>query len=177
VPIHDLIISFVGGSDWADVDVEIKCLGITDECAEWINCEVPECPGSTGGDDTLHDVSDVAHGQQHKYLDESWMVRSGSCYLANHGHDMAGQVAEKLGLGDGRYEVTPEFDDGTLTDLVLVDCRPKPSDDELFGDLLPDLDPPDLPVPSRSSRKVRVRVRRDQRTPGTAPNSSAVDRG
>lgn len=101
-------------------DVEIECPGVTDACAEWIECKVADCPANTGGDDTFYDVSDVAHGEQHRYIDDTWMIRTGFCYAENHGHDAAGQFVERHQLGAGRYEVVPEFDDGILNDFVMV---------------------------------------------------------
>ena len=121
---HVLEIVATPALDDGDFDVEIKCPGVTDVCAEWMECKVDECPGRDGDDDALSDTSGVAHGEEHQYID-GWMVRSGNCWLINHGHSAAAEIAEDKKLRPGRYQVTPEFEDGQLADLHLVTTAPK----------------------------------------------------
>ncbi len=122
MPNHVLTIKIdVPHDDYADMDVSIECPGVTDACAEWQECQVNGCPGTTGDD---FEEGNVAHGVRHRNIEGCWMTRSGFCFAENHGHDAAVQMAERLGLDAGRYEVVPEFDDGTLSDFVLVASRP-----------------------------------------------------
>ena len=99
-------------------DAEIECHGVTDACAEWTECRVAECPGNTGQDDTLWDVSDMAHGVQHRYIyndaGDFWGVRSGGCYAMNRNDADAQEFAEEHNLGSGRYAVDVEIDDSTV---------------------------------------------------------------
>ena len=126
MPNHVLTIKIdVPHGAYADMDVSIECPGVTDACAEWVECPDGDCPGYGGRDDEFED-GNRAHGEEHRNIDGAWMIRSGFCFAENHGHDAAGQMAERLSLGIGRYEVIPEFDDGTLNDFVLVATRPKP---------------------------------------------------
>lgn len=102
-----------------DVDFTVKCHGVTDACAEWTECKQADCPGNTGGDDTLYDVSPIAHGQEHRYFDETtatgyWAVRTGGCWAENNGHAAAEEFAEEQGLADGTYDVDVEVDDSTV---------------------------------------------------------------
>ena len=126
--IHTLIIG-ADPLEPADPDLftyEIHCPGVTDACRLWVGCEVPECPGNTGGDDTLYDVSDVAHGQKHRYIDESWMVQTDHCYLvsADEMPDAASFLVTKAGLSAGEYQVGHDFDEGRIADLHLPDPQP-----------------------------------------------------
>lgn len=124
--VHTLIIKVSGndvdGEGW-DVDYSIECPGVSNACRMWTECDVPECPGRTGQDDTLYDVSDIAHGQPHKYIDDSWMVPTDTCYLiiADELPDAAGYLASKQNLGAGRYQVGHDFDEGTIADLHLIE--------------------------------------------------------
>jgi hypothetical protein len=122
---HTLVIEVSGndvdGEGW-DVDYSIECPGVTDACRMWVGCDIPDCPGNTGDDDTLYDVSNIAHGKPHKYIDDSWMVPTDTCYLiaADELPDAAEFLATKDGLVPGRYAVGHDFDDGRLADLHLA---------------------------------------------------------
>jgi hypothetical protein len=107
-------------------DYEVHCPGVTDACRLWVGCEVPECPGSTGGDDTLYDVSDVAHGQKHRYINDSWMVPTDGCYLvaADEMPDAAAFLVTKADLGAGEYKIGHDFDDGRIADFQLIEKVP-----------------------------------------------------
>lgn len=102
-------------------DIDIECPGVTDVCAEWVECGVAECTMPAEYNHSSRDA--LGHGVEHRWFREPsiWGVRSGFCFAAIHGHDIAGEVAERLRLGAGRYEVDPEFEDGSLQDLALVD--------------------------------------------------------
>lgn len=109
-----------------DVDYAVECPGVTTACAEWVLCKVAECPGNNGGDDTLYDVSNVAHGVEHRYVDSSsggfWGVQSGACYIvgADEMPDAADYLATKEELGAGRYLVGHDFDEGRIADFQLI---------------------------------------------------------
>ncbi|GGN38979.1 hypothetical protein FHR83_006819 [Actinoplanes campanulatus] len=104
---------------------DITCHGVTDNCAEWTECKIAECPGNTGQDDTLYDVSPYAHGQEHRRFDEQaaddyWAVRTGHCWAENHGDAEAEEFAEKQQLGAGEYAVAVVVDDTSMT-ITFVD--------------------------------------------------------
>lgn len=99
-------------------DVDIECPGVTDACAEWIECMISTCPGKT--DSSLFGEGDVGHGVQHRNIQGAWMVRSGFCFAENHGHGVASEFVERHELGAGRHEVIPEFEDDTLVDFAPV---------------------------------------------------------
>ncbi len=114
---HTLIVSRDPDPQYGP-DAEIRCNGVTETCAEWVECKVAECPANTGGDDTLYDVSDVAHGQQHRYFDQQpygfWAVRSGGCYAESRNDADAQEFAEEQKLGSGEYPVNVEVDASTV---------------------------------------------------------------
>lgn len=101
---------------------EIDCPGVTDACRMWTVCNVVDCPGRTGDDDTLYDVSNIAHGQPHRYIDDGWMVPTDTCYLiaADEMPDVAADMVAKESIGPGSYRVDHDFDDGRLSILALV---------------------------------------------------------
>jgi hypothetical protein len=104
-------------------EVSIECPGVTDACAEWVECSVAGC---TVPREYNHEARDaLGHGAEHRWFRELsiWGVRSGFCFVVNHGHGVGGEVAERSQLGVGPYEVEPEFEDGSLQDLVLVGER------------------------------------------------------
>jgi hypothetical protein len=101
-------------------EVSIECPGVTDACAEWVECVVASC---TVPAEYNHDARDaLGHGVAHRWFREPsiWATRSPFCFVVNHGHDIAGEVAERNQLGVGPHDVEPEFEDGSLQDLVLV---------------------------------------------------------
>jgi hypothetical protein len=103
---------------------DITCHGVTDACAEWSECKVAECPGNTGQDDVLYDVSPHAHEQEHRRFDEQgpddyWAVRTGFCWAENHGDAEAAEFAEEQKLGAGQYPVIVEVDDTSMSITLL----------------------------------------------------------
>ena len=98
--------------------VDIECPGVTEACRMWVECRTPECPGSNGGDDTLHVVSPIAHGVEHRHFDEGpggyWGIRSDECYALDHGHAAGEEFADEHHLGTGRHEVFVEVDETTV---------------------------------------------------------------
>jgi hypothetical protein len=107
-------------------EAEIHCPGVTDTCAEWVECQNPECAAEDDERSTLDDYT--AHDQQHRYFDEQpsgyWAVRSGFCYAENHGDAEASEFAEREKLGAGRHNVLVEVDDSTVI-LTLADSALK----------------------------------------------------
>lgn len=101
-------------------DISIECPAVTDACAEWVECAVAGC---TVPHEYNHGARDaLGHGVEHRWFREPsiWGVRSGFCFALNHGHAAGEELAERLHLHTGRYEVEPEFEDGSLQGFALV---------------------------------------------------------
>ncbi|WP_433730803.1 hypothetical protein ACQP2Y_21055 [Actinoplanes sp. CA-051413] len=101
---------------------DITCPGVTETCAEWVECKRTVCSARATDDDS---TDATAHGEQHRYFDEDtptgyWAVRSGDCYAQNHGEAAAEEFAEERHLGSGTYPVTVEADGSTVI-LVMAD--------------------------------------------------------
>lgn len=97
-------------------DADISCPGVTEACAEWVECTSAECKAFADERTSADDFT--AHGQEHRYFDEQpsgyWAVRTGFCYAENHGYAEASEFAEQEKLDAGRYAVTVEVDDSTI---------------------------------------------------------------
>jgi len=95
---------------------DISCPGVTEACAEWVECTSAEC--KTFADERPSADDFTAHGQEHRYFDEShdsyWGIRSGFCYAENSGDAAAEEFAEQEKLDAGRYTVTVEVDGSTV---------------------------------------------------------------
>jgi hypothetical protein len=96
-------------------DASIECHGVTETCAEWVECK-PEC--NAAGDNTGVTDDFTAHGFQHRYFDQQpygfWAVRSGGCYAEGRNDADAVEFAEEQKLSSGRYPVNVEVDDSTV---------------------------------------------------------------
>lgn len=124
---HTLTITGTGfGRDPAEPEFTITCPGVTDACAEWVECPNGDCPGWGARDDEF-EVGNLAHGEEHSNLDGTWMIRSGGCYAETHGHAEAAEFAERNHLSAGQYHVRPQFDDGMIVDFELVDSEGTPA--------------------------------------------------
>ncbi len=111
---HTLIVTRDPDDEYGP-DADIQCPGVTEACAEWIECSRTFC-SVHASDDTLTDV--IGHGETHRYFDQQphgyWAVRTGFCYAENHGDAEASEFAEERKLDAGRYAVTVEVDDSTI---------------------------------------------------------------
>ncbi len=124
MPDHTLIVVRDHDDEFGP-DASIECHGVTEACAEWIECRKPECSTDDDERSALDDFT--AHGEQHRYsngdLGNFWAVRSGGCYAESRNDADAQEFAEKRRLGSGRYPVDVEIDDSTvIITLAEVDA-------------------------------------------------------
>lgn len=111
---HTLVVSRDHDAEY-EPDASIECHGVTDTCAEWVECENTFC--SAGAIDDERTVV-TAHDVEHRYFDQQphgfWAVRSGGCYAESCNDADAREFAEEQKLGSGRHPVNVEVDDSTV---------------------------------------------------------------
>lgn len=102
---HALTITETTEDGVTEQEYAVECPGVTDLCRMWRDCK--QC-ASLDYDLDEDDDQPIAHGVEHRRIDERWMVRTEECFIRDN--DDLGAAAGDLELPAGIYPV--DFDSG-----------------------------------------------------------------